>query len=83
MDINDACGDHTLRISVLRNRNIFVVGFQELIAEAHVFAEKTGLGSSALEALVEQQYGPLALSMSRRLTTGAYVPARGARRSSQ
>lgn len=48
----------------------------EVVAEAHVFAEKTGLGSEPMESLIEQQYGPLALSMSKRLTTGAYMPAR-------
>lgn len=48
----------------------------EVVAEAHVFAEKTGLGSETMESLIEQQYGPLALSMSKRLTTGAYMPAR-------
>lgn len=53
--------------------------FMEIIAEAHVFAEKTGLGSEAMETLIEQQYGPLALSMSKRLTTGAYLPARDAK----
>lgn len=53
--------------------------FMEVVAEAHVFAEKTGLGSEAMEALIEQQYGPLPLSMSRRLTTGAYMPAKGER----
>lgn len=51
----------------------------EVVAEAHVLAEKTGLGSQALEALIEQQYGPLALSMSQRLTKGAYMPAPGDR----
>lgn len=51
----------------------------EIVAEAHVFAEKTGLGNEAMESLIEQQYGPLALSMSKRLTTGAYMPARGER----
>ena len=51
----------------------------ELIGEAHVFAEKTGLGSAALESLIDQQYGPLALSMSKRLTTGAYMPPPGER----
>lgn len=54
-------------------------GMMELIAEAHVFAEKTGLGSGPLEALLEQQYGPLAHTISQRLTTGAYTPARGER----
>lgn len=51
----------------------------EVVAEAHVFAEKTGLGSEAMETLIEQQYGPLPLSMSKRLTTGAYMPAKGER----
>lgn len=51
----------------------------EVVAEAHVFAEKTGLGSGAMERLIEEQYGPLALSMSKRLTTGAYMPAKDER----
>lgn len=51
----------------------------EVIAEAHVLAEKSGLGSKNLEALIEQQYGALAFSTSQRLTTGAYMPARGDR----
>ncbi|KAF4982097.1 hypothetical protein FZEAL_2203 [Fusarium zealandicum] len=59
--------------------NFITAGMMEVVAEAHVLAEKTGLGSKNLEALIEQQYGPLALSMSQRLTTGAYMPARGDR----
>ncbi|KAM0330157.1 hypothetical protein ACHAQA_004330 [Verticillium albo-atrum] len=51
----------------------------ELVAEAHVFAEKTGLGTEAMETLIEHQFGPLALSMSKRLTTGAYMPGRDQR----
>lgn len=53
--------------------------FMEVVAEAHVFAEKTGLGSEAMETLIGQQYGPLPLSMSKRLTTGAYMPSKGER----
>ncbi|CEI40035.1 hypothetical protein FVEN_g2291 [Fusarium venenatum] len=59
--------------------NFITAGFMEIIAEAHVLAEKSGLGSENLEALIEQQYGPLPFSMSQRLTTGAYMPARGDR----
>ncbi|KAF5677369.1 gamma hydroxybutyrate dehydrogenase [Fusarium heterosporum] len=59
--------------------NFITAGMMEVVAEAHVLAEKSGLGSKNLEALIEQQYGPLALSMSQRLTTGAYIPARGDR----
>lgn len=51
----------------------------EIIAEAHVFAEKSGLGCDAMEAMIEKQYGPLAYSMSQRLTSGAYMPAPGKR----
>lgn len=61
------------------NSNFITAGMMEIVAEAHVLAEKSGLGSKNLEALIEQQYGPLALSMSQRLTTGAYMPARGDR----
>ncbi|KAH7192618.1 NAD binding domain of 6-phosphogluconate dehydrogenase-domain-containing protein [Fusarium flagelliforme] len=59
--------------------NFITAGFMEIIAEAHVLAEKSGLGSENLEALIEQQYGALPFSMSQRLTTGAYMPARGDR----
>ncbi|KAF6826674.1 hypothetical protein CPLU01_09529 [Colletotrichum plurivorum] len=59
--------------------NFMTAGMMELVAEAHVFAEKTGLGTDAMETLIEHQYGPLALSMSKRLTTGAYMPPRGDR----
>ncbi|KAK1987592.1 hypothetical protein LZ30DRAFT_152277 [Colletotrichum cereale] len=59
--------------------NFMTAGMMELVAEAHVFAEKTGLGTEAMEKLLEQQYGPLALSMSKRMTTGAYMPPRGER----
>lgn len=51
----------------------------EVVAESLVFAEKTGLGTGAMESLIEQQYGPLALSMSKRLTTGAYMPPKDQR----
>ncbi|GKU20243.1 unnamed protein product [Fusarium langsethiae] len=59
--------------------NFITAGFMEIIAEAHILAEKSGLGSKNLEALIKQQYGPLPFSMSQRLTTGAYMPARGDR----
>jgi 3-hydroxyisobutyrate dehydrogenase-like beta-hydroxyacid dehydrogenase len=49
----------------------------EMIAEAHVFAEKTGLGSEILEAFIEQSFGPTARSISERMTAGVYEPGRG------
>ena len=66
-------------IRLTSHRNFITAGFMEIIAEAHVLAEKSGLGSENLEALIEQQYGALPFSMSQRLTTGAYMPARGDR----
>lgn len=54
--------------------NICVVSFMEVLSEAHVFAEKTGLGSSVLESMVGDMFGPVLLSYSKRLTTGNYAP---------
>ena len=51
----------------------------ELVAEAQVIAEKSGLGSDVLEGLLEEQYGPLLTSMSKRMTGGFYLPERGQR----
>ncbi|KAH6989568.1 NAD binding domain of 6-phosphogluconate dehydrogenase-domain-containing protein [Ilyonectria sp. MPI-CAGE-AT-0026] len=73
-------GEDVRQSSMMKTAGNFITaGMMELVAEAHVLAEQTGLGSQNLEALIEQQYGPLALSMSKRLTTGAYMPARGDR----
>lgn len=46
-----------------------------MISEAHVFAEKTGLGSDILETMIGDMFGPVLESYSKRLTTGAYAPA--------
>ncbi|KAE8369018.1 3-hydroxyisobutyrate dehydrogenase [Aspergillus caelatus] len=59
--------------------NFLTAGMMELVAEAHVFAEKTGIGSEALESLIEEQYGALPLAMSRRMTEGFYLPKQGER----
>ncbi|KAL6357114.1 hypothetical protein LRP88_10732 [Fusarium phalaenopsidis] len=72
-------GRGVIRVGEDVRQNFITAGMMEIVAEAHVLAEKSGLGSKNLEALIEQQYGPLALSMSQRLTTGAYMPARGDR----
>ncbi|KAM5372131.1 hypothetical protein ACJZ2D_007664 [Fusarium nematophilum] len=73
-------GEDVRQSSMMKTAGNFITaGMMEVVAEAHVLAEKTGLGSKNLEALIEQQYGPLAFSMSQRLTTGAYMPARGDR----
>uniref|UniRef100_A0A8H7NCA8 6-phosphogluconate dehydrogenase NADP-binding domain-containing protein n=1 Tax=Bionectria ochroleuca TaxID=29856 RepID=A0A8H7NCA8_BIOOC len=73
-------GEDVRQSSLLKTAGNFVTAaMMEVVAEAHVFAEKTGLGDDAMSALFEFQYGPLAHSMSRRLTSGAYIPAPGER----
>ncbi|KAI9163852.1 Glyoxylate/succinic semialdehyde reductase 2, chloroplastic [Paramyrothecium foliicola] len=73
-------GEDVKQASLMKTAGNFVTaGMMEIVAEAHVFAEKTGLGTEAMESLLEQQYGPLALSMSKRLTTGVYMPPRDER----
>lgn len=47
----------------------------EVLSEAHVFAEKTGLGSDILETMIADMFGPVLESYSKRLTSGAYAPA--------
>ena len=69
-------GEDVSKSSMLKiNGNILVVSFMEVISEAHVFAEKTGLGSEVLESMIGEMFGPVLLSYSKRLTTGAYAPA--------
>ncbi|KZF20145.1 6-phosphogluconate dehydrogenase [Xylona heveae TC161] len=59
--------------------NILVVGFQEIIGETQVFAEKTGLGVEVIENLIGDNFGPTLLSYSKRLTGGVYAPPRESR----
>lgn len=54
-----------------------IAGIMEIVAEAHVFAEKTEVGSTVLEQLIEQNFGALAYSDSLRMTQGVYCPAKG------
>ncbi|PWY86644.1 6-phosphogluconate dehydrogenase C-terminal domain-like protein [Aspergillus heteromorphus CBS 117.55] len=74
-------GEDAGKASLLKTTgNFLTAGFMELIAEAHVLAEKTGLGNEALESLMEHQYGPLPFAMSKRLTGGGlYLPEKGER----
>ncbi|EFX03112.1 6-phosphogluconate dehydrogenase family protein [Grosmannia clavigera kw1407] len=57
--------------------NICVVSFMEVLSEAHVFAEKVGLGSAIFETMVADMFGPVLESYSKRLTTGIYAPEPG------
>ncbi|KAL2814028.1 6-phosphogluconate dehydrogenase family protein [Aspergillus granulosus] len=54
--------------------NILVISFMEVLSEAHVFAEKTSLGSSQLEEFVGNMFGPVLESYSARITSGSYAP---------
>lgn len=56
---------------------MLTAGMMYLISEAHTLAEKSGLPSSVLESLIEQNLGAYAHGVSRRLTSGAYFPAEG------
>ncbi|KAH7327126.1 hypothetical protein BKA65DRAFT_554689 [Rhexocercosporidium sp. MPI-PUGE-AT-0058] len=70
-------GDDVSKASLMKTSGNFITAaMMEMISEAHVFAEKTGLGGEAMETLIKENYGPLAYTMSRRLTTGVYVPAK-------
>ncbi|KAF2631918.1 NAD(P)-binding protein [Macroventuria anomochaeta] len=57
--------------------NMLTAGMMYLISEAHTLAEKSGLPSSVLESLIEQNLGTYAHGVSKRLTSGAYLPADG------
>ncbi|KAK6956757.1 hypothetical protein Daesc_002037 [Daldinia eschscholtzii] len=61
---------------LIQLKKFLMARLMELIAEAHVFAEKTGLGSTALERLLELNFGTVAYSDSVRMTTGVYVPGK-------
>ncbi|XXG95703.1 hypothetical protein Hte_001973 [Hypoxylon texense] len=56
--------------------NFLMAGLMQLVAEGHVFAEKTGLGSATLEKLLALVFGDVAHSDSVRMTTGVYAPGR-------
>jgi 3-hydroxyisobutyrate dehydrogenase-like beta-hydroxyacid dehydrogenase len=71
-------GEDVSKASLMKTSGNFITAaMMEMISEAHVPAEKTGLGSENLEALIKENYGELAYTMSKRLTTGAYCPTRG------
>jgi 3-hydroxyisobutyrate dehydrogenase-like beta-hydroxyacid dehydrogenase len=59
--------------------NFLMAGLMELVAEAHVFAEKTGLASSAFEELLQENFGTVIYNDSLRMTTGIYAPPKGKR----
>lgn len=47
-------------------RNIVTVNMMEAVGEAQVFAERTGLGTAAMEELIAEAFGPVAGGYSKR-----------------
>ncbi|KAL4958761.1 NAD(P)-dependent oxidoreductase [Aspergillus stella-maris] len=69
------CGEEAKRAAMLKIAgNIITINLMEAVGEAQVFAERTGLGTGAMEDLIGEAFGPVAGGYSKRLTTGAYAP---------
>jgi 3-hydroxyisobutyrate dehydrogenase-like beta-hydroxyacid dehydrogenase len=49
----------------------------EIVSEAHVLAEKSGLDSQLFESFLGKKFGDIVYSDSNRLTTGVYIPEKG------
>jgi 3-hydroxyisobutyrate dehydrogenase-like beta-hydroxyacid dehydrogenase len=47
----------------------------EAVSEAQVFAERTGIGCSAMEELITEGFGAVAGGYSGRMTSGNYAPS--------
>ncbi|KAF1954322.1 hypothetical protein CC80DRAFT_567503 [Byssothecium circinans] len=71
----DLCGTRQLQLKI--SGNILVLGFQGLIAEAQVFAEKTGLGTARMQDFIGTMFGPVLESYSKRITSSAWAPPLG------
>ena len=59
--------------------NFITAGMAEVLSEAHVLAEKAGLDSAILHALIQENYGAYAASISDKLVQGFYAPPKGER----
>ncbi|KAH7559258.1 hypothetical protein BM1_04195 [Bipolaris maydis] len=71
-------GDEASQAMLLKTTSNFITaGLMTLLSEAHVLAESSGLPASTLESLIEENFGAYALGVSRRLTSGSYLPAVG------
>lgn len=53
--------------------NILTIGFMEIIAEAQVLAEKSGLGVDTLDQLIGDAFGPVAGGYSKRSVRLLYM----------
>ncbi|KAK7700083.1 hypothetical protein SLS57_012207 [Botryosphaeria dothidea] len=74
-------GEDVRKSSLLKiSGNILVISFMEVIAEAQVFAEKTGIGCTQMEEFIGNMFGPVLESYSHRkpsMTSGAWAPPHG------
>lgn len=52
--------------NALHYSNIITVNLMEAVGEAQVFAERTGLGTGAMEELIGEAFGPVAGGYSKR-----------------
>ncbi|KAL5338043.1 3-hydroxyisobutyrate dehydrogenase [Aspergillus crustosus] len=73
-------GEDAAKATLLKTTgNFLTAGLMELVAESLVFATKADLPIPALQSLLEEQYGALPHTISKRMTEGHYLPARGNR----
>ncbi|PLB44125.1 3-hydroxyisobutyrate dehydrogenase [Aspergillus steynii IBT 23096] len=69
------CGEKAQNAALLKvGGNIITLNLMEAVGEAHVFAEKTGLGDAAMQELISESFGAVAGGYSQRLTSGIYAP---------
>jgi hypothetical protein len=66
-------GEFLLTKDVSSNSNIITVNLMEAVGEAQVFAEKTGLGTGAMEELIGEAFGPVAGGYSKRYCIASYL----------
>ncbi|KAK8116632.1 NAD(P)-binding protein [Apiospora kogelbergensis] len=68
-------GQEPEKASLLKTTgNLLMASLMQVIAEAHVFAAKTGLPEATLERLLELNFGAVMHSDSVRMTAGVYCP---------
>ncbi|KAF4446482.1 hypothetical protein F53441_9886 [Fusarium austroafricanum] len=70
IDLSDKPYSKALTLKVLGNT--FILNMAEQLAEAHVVAEKTGLGTEAIHQIVNAIFGGPYTAYSQRMLTGDY-----------
>ncbi|CEL01198.1 hypothetical protein ASPCAL00786 [Aspergillus calidoustus] len=71
------CGEEPKIASLLKiGENIITLNLMEAVGEAQVFAEHTGLGTTAIEELITESFGGVAGGYSKRLTSGIHPTPR-------